>query len=216
MTTPNAEYNVRFETLPAGKLRHRDHRFEWTRAEFAAWADGVAERHGYSVRSVGDRRPTTPSGRPADADGGVHADDDDHDPRAVARRADRRVGLGQVDVRGASHFLPTEVLSSDFCRGLVADDENDQAATNDAFEVLHFIAAQAARPGRLTVVDATNVQPGGAQAAGRAGPRVPRACRSRSCSTCPSGSARSATARARTATSARTCCATSAASSAGR
>lgn len=38
------------------------------------------------------------------------------------------------------HFLPTEVLSSDFCRGLVADDENEQGATNDAFEVLHFIA----------------------------------------------------------------------------
>jgi 3' terminal RNA ribose 2'-O-methyltransferase Hen1 len=50
VTTPNAEYNVRFETLPAGRLRHRDHRFEWTRAEFVAWAGGVAERFGYSVR----------------------------------------------------------------------------------------------------------------------------------------------------------------------
>lgn len=50
VTTPNAEYNVRFETLPAGRFRHRDHRFEWTRAEFAAWADGVAERFGYVVR----------------------------------------------------------------------------------------------------------------------------------------------------------------------
>ncbi len=49
VTTPNVEYNVRFETLPAGKLRHRDHRFEWTRAEFEAWARGVAERHGYEV-----------------------------------------------------------------------------------------------------------------------------------------------------------------------
>jgi protein phosphatase len=59
----------------------------------------------------------------------------------------------------ANHFLPTEVLSSDFCRGLVSDDENDQAATNDAFEVLHFIAAKRLAAGRLTVVDATNVQP---------------------------------------------------------
>jgi 3' terminal RNA ribose 2'-O-methyltransferase Hen1 len=50
VTTPNAEYNVRFETLPAGRLRHRDHRFEWTRAEFATWADRVAERFGYAVR----------------------------------------------------------------------------------------------------------------------------------------------------------------------
>ncbi len=50
VTTPNAEYNVKFETLPAGKLRHADHRFEWTRAEFQAWADGVATRFGYHVR----------------------------------------------------------------------------------------------------------------------------------------------------------------------
>jgi 3' terminal RNA ribose 2'-O-methyltransferase Hen1 len=50
VTTPNAEYNARFASLPAGKLRHRDHRFEWTRAEFEGWASGVAERHGYAVR----------------------------------------------------------------------------------------------------------------------------------------------------------------------
>src|SRR3954453_2236625 len=55
-------------------------------------------------------------------------------------------------------FKPTEVLWSDFCRGLVSDDENDQAATKDAFEVLHYIAAKQLRAGRLTVVDATNVQ----------------------------------------------------------
>ena len=56
VTTPNAEYNVRYETLEAGRMRHRDHRFEWTQAEFAAWADGVGERRGYSVeyRAVGD------------------------------------------------------------------------------------------------------------------------------------------------------------------
>ena len=57
------------------------------------------------------------------------------------------------------HFLPTEVVSSDYCRGLVSDDENDLAATNDAFEVLHFIAARRLARGKLTVVDATNVQP---------------------------------------------------------
>jgi protein phosphatase len=58
-----------------------------------------------------------------------------------------------------AHFLPTEVLSSDICRGLVSDDENNQAATDDAFEVLHFIAAKRLKAGRLTVIDATNVQP---------------------------------------------------------
>ncbi|MEI6147723.1 MAG: polynucleotide kinase-phosphatase [bacterium] len=57
------------------------------------------------------------------------------------------------------HFRPTEVLSSDFCRGLVSDDENDQKATTDAFEVLHFVARKRLAAGKLTVVDATNVQP---------------------------------------------------------
>ena len=57
------------------------------------------------------------------------------------------------------HFKATEVLSSDFCRGLVSDDENDQTATNDAFAVLHYIARKRLAMGRLTVVDATNVQP---------------------------------------------------------
>ena len=56
------------------------------------------------------------------------------------------------------HFKPTEVLSSDYCRGLVSDDENDQAATTDAFEVLHFIASKRLAAGKLTVIDATNVQ----------------------------------------------------------
>jgi protein phosphatase len=56
------------------------------------------------------------------------------------------------------HFLPTEVISSDFCRGLVADDENDQAATPDAFAVLQFIASRRLAQPRFTVIDATNVQ----------------------------------------------------------
>ncbi len=58
-----------------------------------------------------------------------------------------------------SHFLPTEVVSSDICRGLVADDENDQSATKPAFELLHTIVGIRLREGRLAVVDATNVQP---------------------------------------------------------
>jgi 3' terminal RNA ribose 2'-O-methyltransferase Hen1 len=60
MTTPNSEYNVRFENLPAGTLRHKDHRFEWTRAEFQQWTDGVAGRFGYAVRlaPIGPNDPT--------------------------------------------------------------------------------------------------------------------------------------------------------------
>ena len=57
------------------------------------------------------------------------------------------------------HFKSTEILSSDFCRGIVSDDETDQSATTDAFEVLHFIAAKRLAAGKLTVIDATNVQP---------------------------------------------------------
>ena len=71
VTTPNAEYNVRWETLPAGQFRHRDHRFEWTRAEFArlgrrAWPTA----HGYDVAFV-PVGAGGPGGRAADADGGV-------------------------------------------------------------------------------------------------------------------------------------------------
>ena len=59
VTTPNVEYNVRWESLPAGEVRHPDHRFEWTREEFRDWARGVAERHGYAVefRPVGPDDP---------------------------------------------------------------------------------------------------------------------------------------------------------------
>lgn len=56
------------------------------------------------------------------------------------------------------HFKPTEVISSDFCRGLVSDDENDQGASGDAFDVLHYIAGKRLAAGRLTVIDATSVQ----------------------------------------------------------
>jgi 3' terminal RNA ribose 2'-O-methyltransferase Hen1 len=63
MTTPNAEYNVKFSGLPAGKFRHPDHRFEWTRASFQAWANQVAARFGYTVRflPVGPEDPAVGS-----------------------------------------------------------------------------------------------------------------------------------------------------------
>jgi protein phosphatase len=57
-----------------------------------------------------------------------------------------------------THFKPTEIMSSDFFRGLVSDDENDQSATGDAFDTLHFVAGKRLAAGRLTVIDATNVQ----------------------------------------------------------
>jgi protein phosphatase len=57
------------------------------------------------------------------------------------------------------HFLHTEILSSDVCRGMLSDDESNQAVTNEAFELLHFVAAKRLALGRLTLIDATNVQP---------------------------------------------------------
>jgi hypothetical protein len=59
LTTPNVEYNSRYETMAEGSLRHHDHRFEWTRAEFAAWCADVGQTRGYAVRvrGVGDVDP---------------------------------------------------------------------------------------------------------------------------------------------------------------
>ena len=57
------------------------------------------------------------------------------------------------------HFQPFEVISSDFCRGLVSNDENDQSASRDAFDILHYIAQKRLAAGKLTVIDATNVRP---------------------------------------------------------
>ncbi|MFF1832953.1 polynucleotide kinase-phosphatase [Streptomyces sp. NPDC058231] len=88
--------------------------------------------------------------------------------RAGAHRVLPVTDLSLVVLIGASgsgkstfahrHFKPTEIISSDFCRGLVADDENDQSASGAAFDVLHYIAGKRLAAGRLTVVDATNVQ----------------------------------------------------------
>ena len=63
VTTPNREYNVKWETLPAGKFRHRDHRFEWTRGQFQEWAGRVAKNGGYSARflPVGPEDPNVGS-----------------------------------------------------------------------------------------------------------------------------------------------------------
>jgi hypothetical protein len=61
VTTPNAEFNVHYPFLPAGRFRHPDHRFEWTRAQFADWAGRVGQRYGYTVRflGVGESDPAT-------------------------------------------------------------------------------------------------------------------------------------------------------------
>lgn len=67
VTTPNRDYNAMFETLPAGKFRHNDHRFEWTRAEFRHWAESVALGHGYAVRFEGIGQEDAVHGAPTQA-----------------------------------------------------------------------------------------------------------------------------------------------------
>jgi 3' terminal RNA ribose 2'-O-methyltransferase Hen1 len=64
LTTPNVEYNARFENLPAGKFRHKDHRFEWTRVEFQDWAQSMAARFGYAVRFLPVGEEDTTLGAP--------------------------------------------------------------------------------------------------------------------------------------------------------
>jgi 3' terminal RNA ribose 2'-O-methyltransferase Hen1 len=64
VTTPNIEYNALFQGLPAGSRRHRDHRFEWTRAEFSAWCDDISKRHNYAVALSGIGPPDAERGCP--------------------------------------------------------------------------------------------------------------------------------------------------------
>jgi len=65
LTTPNADYNSHWPALSSGKMRHRDHRFEWTRAEFAAWAEAVAARFGYVAALSGIGEPDGDKGQPS-------------------------------------------------------------------------------------------------------------------------------------------------------
>jgi protein phosphatase len=113
-------------------------------------------------------RHRRPGGRLADAAGRIHEGADERGTRRMSRELSipelSLVVLIGVSGSGKStfgraHFKATEVISSDFCRGLVGDDENDQSATPRAFELLNYIVGLRLAAGRLTVVDATNVQP---------------------------------------------------------
>lgn len=126
-------------------------------------------RTGNTSHTTGPSEPTGGTGRTEPSDPTTRTTRTE--PTAPDARAGRVLpvtDLSLVVLIGASgsgkstfarrHFKPTEVISSDFCRGLVADDENDQSASKDAFDVLHYIAGKRLAAGRLTVVDATNVQ----------------------------------------------------------
>ena len=141
--------------LPAGALRHRDHRFEWDRAEFprgpAAVADGLRLRRAGSL-PVGHGRPGGSGRRPrwrcspsADAGPEVPREPGALHPRAVASWCSSASRGSGKSTFARAHFKPTEVISSDFCRGLVADDENDQSATAGRVRRAALHRRQAAR-----------------------------------------------------------------------
>jgi 3' terminal RNA ribose 2'-O-methyltransferase Hen1 len=116
LTTPNAEYNAKFETLPAGQFRHRDHRFEWTREQFENWANGIAKRFEYAVefKPVGEEDQKL--GAPTQM--GVLPSMKITIPELSLVLLVGPSGCGKSTF-ARQHFKPTEVLSSDYCRGLV-------------------------------------------------------------------------------------------------
>jgi hypothetical protein len=101
VTTPNVEHNVRFEGLAPGSLRHRDHRFEWTRAEFRAWAERVAAEYGYGVRLVPVGVDDPEVGPPTQMAVFTHTVADVTDPKAA------RTGTGQPPGPSSPTSTPT-------------------------------------------------------------------------------------------------------------
>ncbi len=159
ITTPNSEYNALFETLPAGQFRPRPP-FEWTRG-----VRRMGRFNGLSIRISGEI-PANWSGRRGARSANSNGD------LFTAGECRMKIDIPELSLVlligpsgsgkssfGRKHFLPTEVISSDFCRGLVADNENDQSATGDAFDLLHAILRKRLARGKLAVIDATNVQP---------------------------------------------------------
>jgi len=161
--TPNTTRT--FATLEPGAARHPDHRFEWTRAQFRAWAAGVADRYGYRARflPVGpedprDGPPTQLAVFSKAAEKGAGAMDLSI-PELSLCRADRRDRLGQVDVRPDALQADRRVISSDFCRGRSPTTRTTSPPRRPRSRCSSSSPASASKPARLTVVDATNVQP---------------------------------------------------------
>ncbi len=126
-----------------------------TRDEFREWADATAAAHGYGARIVGIGDEDEEFGHPTQMAVFSRLRDGRARGGRIMTRQVKIPALSLVMLIGASgsgkstfaarHFLPTEVISSDFARGLVSDDENDQTATKDAFDVVHYIVGQAPR-----------------------------------------------------------------------
>ena len=158
LTTPNAEYNVKWPTLPAGQFRHSDHRFEWTRAEFQAWANAVAR--GSATLSGSCRSATEDPSVGAPTQMAVFtADDTSTIPGTVPGRPDRPVRLREVDICAEAFQTDRSAVvglsAGRWCRTMRTTSRRPRCVRGAAF---HRPQATGSA-GRLTVVDATNVQP---------------------------------------------------------
>jgi hypothetical protein len=122
VTTPTRDYNVQWLRLRTGGLRHRDHRFEWTHGEFQQWARRVAERYGSTVAFVAIGPEDLHVGLPTQM-GGIHT------MHLTIPELALIVLIGPSGAGKSTfahrHFRPTQVLSSDACRALVADSDTD-------------------------------------------------------------------------------------------
>ena len=167
ITTPNSEYNALFEDLPSRRIQAPGSPLRVDAGTIPGLGPSGCRSPGLPGAFPGHRHRTSQLGR-ADPDGGIH-------PLKLEIPELCLVALVGPSGSGKStfaarHFKPTEVISSDACRAMVADDPNDQAATPEAFALLNYIASTRLRTGRLTVIDATSVPAPGSQVVGRTGP----------------------------------------------
>ena len=127
---------------PTGTLRHRDHRFEWTRAEFAAWCDGVGDRHDYTVAHHRHRRRSTTTVGAPDADGGVHADEHrSRSPTCVSSRSSACRARASRRSRPGTSCRPRSSRPTSAARSSPTT-RTTRPRPSAAFEVLHTIAAK--------------------------------------------------------------------------
>ena len=161
LTTPNRDYNVLFETMPAGTLRHADHRFGVDARRVRELVQ-ACRRNLWLQCSSPTTWPCRRASRRTLADGSLRAQRRDVAMKISIPDFALVVLVGPTGCGKSSfakkHFLDTEIVSSDHCRAVVSDDETDQAATSDAFDLLQYTAGVRLRRRKLTVIDATSVR----------------------------------------------------------
>ena len=174
VTTPNREYNALFPDLAAGALRHPDHRFEWTPRRvrgLGAERSGSATATALRFSGIGTVTIRSSGARPRWRSSAMNGSDPTHrHPRFCAGRPDRRVRLGQVDLRRAPFPADRGDLVGPLPRLVSRRRERPVASRADAFDLVRAIAEKRLKNRRLTVIDATNVRAPNAQGPGSSSP----------------------------------------------